>query len=91
MEIEVAKPKSRGHPASNTTETRFAIVLILQDRDRVTFGAGFPGFGCAERVVLVVMMAINFRCVGDEICREGWGCPEDAVRPWGWAFRDLRS
>jgi hypothetical protein len=28
----------------------------------------------------------NFRCVGDEICREGLGCPGDTVRPWVVAF-----
>ena len=85
-------PKSRGYPASTRRETRFASVLILQDRDEVTFGAGFPSFGCAER-----MAVGGIGADGDQFPRcgrvEGAGCrlqvagcrlqgdggPEDAV------------
>jgi hypothetical protein len=67
----------------DTRETRFVIVLILQDRDGVSSEAGF---GCAENgIVVMMMLAINFRCVVKS-CREG--CPEDAVEP-SWGFRDL--
>jgi hypothetical protein len=40
----------------DTRETRFVIVLILQDMDGVSSEAGFA---CAEGGIVVMMMAIN--------------------------------
>ena len=49
--------KSRGEPCLDTRETRFAIVFILQDRDRVTLRLVLD----ARRGWDLVVMAINFR------------------------------
>jgi hypothetical protein len=84
IEIEAARPKSRGHPTSNKRETRFAIVFILQDSDGVAFGAGFFQ-------VLDGDDGDNFRCVGDEICREGLGLSRRRGSALGCGFRDLSS
>jgi hypothetical protein len=54
-------------------ETRFEIVLILQDSD----GAGFSGFGCAERVVLVVVMIAIISDVWEmRFAGRAWAVPE---------------
>lgn len=79
IEIEAARPKSRGHPTSNKRETRFAIVFILQDSDGVAFGAGFFRFW-------MVMMAIISDVWEMRFAGKGLGCPGDAVRPWDVAF-----
>jgi hypothetical protein len=72
-------------PHFQKRETRFAIVLILQDSDGVAFGAGFSGFGCAERVVFGGDDGDNFRCVGDEMCREA--VPETRFHLGMWLSR----
>lgn len=83
IEIEAAKPKSRGHPTFNKRETRFEIVLILQDSD----GAGFSGFGCAERVVLVVMMAIISDVWEMRFAGRAWAVPETRFGLGMWLSR----
>jgi hypothetical protein len=75
-------------PHFNKRETRFAIVLILRDSDGVAEGAGFSGFGCTERVVFGGDDGDNFRCVGDEICREeAWAVPETRFGLGMWLSR----
>jgi hypothetical protein len=75
-------------PHFNKRETRFAIVLILRDSDGVAEGAGFSGFGCTERVVMMAIISDvwEMRFAGKRL-----GLSRRRGSALGCGFRDLSS